>query len=218
MKIVCISDTHTKHRQIEIPDGDVLVFAGDLMSSGYSAKEVVDFSVWLSELPHKHKVIIAGNHDRLAELNPQPFRDELKEVAIYLEDSGTEIDGIKFWGSPYTPEFGTWAFNAPRDGSIKKHWDKIPMDTDVLITHGPPYGILDKTGGLLYKSPGVWEDMSLGCHYLAERVKEIKPVLHIFGHIHGGYGQEIANETLHINASVLSEGYQLKNEPYVIDI
>lgn len=217
MKIVCISDTHAQHRKFDIPDGDVLVFAGDIMTDGWAGHEIRDFNTWLGELPHKHKIVIAGNHDRRLEMDYQTSK-EFFTNAIYLQDTGTVIDGFKFWGSPYTPEFCNWAFNARRGEDIQSHWDKIPKDVDVLITHGPPLGRLDKTGGLSRVSPGVWLDQSLGCADLAKTVDLIRPQLHIFGHIHGGYGKTEVDGTLFVNAALVDETYRPKNEPIIVEV
>lgn len=207
MKLVLISDTHGKHRQFDIPDGDVLIHAGDIMSDGWDSFEIRDFNNWLGELPQIRKIVIAGNHDWLFEKH-RSTRNLLTN-AIYLEDSGTEIDGVKFWGSPVQPEFMNWAFNRKRGEKIKKHWGLIPEGTDVLITHGPPAGFRDWT------RPG---NESLGCRNLRETVSKIKPKLHVFGHIHGGYGEDHDGGTHFVNASLLNEAYQPTNKPIVVEL
>lgn len=206
-KLVLISDTHSKHRYFDIPDGDILIHAGDIMTGGYDTWEIRDFNEWLGEQPHKHKIVISGNHDWLFERHRST--KNLITNAIYLEDSGVEIDGLKFWGSPYHPEFMDWAFNCKRGEEIKKHWDLIPEGTDVLITHGPPAGFLDWT------KPG---NASLGCRNLRETVAKIKPRLHVFGHIHGGYGEDNDGSTHFVNASLLDESYRPANKPLVIEL
>jgi Icc-related predicted phosphoesterase len=131
----------------------------------------------------------------------------------YLNDSGVEIDGIKFWGSPVTPRFFDWAFN--RDADIQYHWNMIPYDTNVLITHGPPYGILDLT---------VREGKPVGCHYLRRRLFDLKDLkVHSFGHIHEGFGQQVGDvedfEGVHfVNASYLDHRYRAVNSPVIINI
>lgn len=236
MRIVCISDTHGSHGKVQVPDGDVLIHAGDFMQSGKDYREVKHFAEWLDTLPHKVKIVIAGNHDRMFEwageqkdftyyadfanmsslsmrtLNSQIAKERLLKSAIYLEDSGVEVDGIKFWGSPYTPFFLNWAFNVPR-GELHKHWDFIPGGTDVLITHGPAYGVLDTV------RPG---DEHLGCEELRHAVGYINPSLHVCGHIHGGYGKDQPHyggvQTVSVNAAVVNEEYQVVNEPIVVDL
>lgn len=203
MKIVCISDTHSFHRKLEVPDGDVLVFAGDMTFAG-EAEVVEDFNTWLGELPHKHKVVIAGNHDFFMER-----RKLLLTNCTYLEDSGCEVDGLKFWGSPFSPLFGRWAFMLPRGKSILDKWLTIPHDTDVLITHGPPKGLCDKAHP---------DGESLGCDDLATVVDAQPPKLHVFGHIHGGYGERKYKETHFVNAAVLNEAYRLTNLPITVEL
>lgn len=172
MRIVCISDTHGKHRTMTIPDGDVLVHAGDLTPRGHE-KDIKDVNDWLGTLPHKHKIMIAGNHDFEFEKNPINARSWITN-AHYLCDESLIIDGVKFYGSPWQPRYFDWAFNVDRGEPLKVIWDKIPMDTDVLITHGPPHGILDMT----------FEKIMAGCEELLLAVQRIKPKIHIFGHIH----------------------------------
>lgn len=179
------------------------------MHSGQRLNEIVDFNDWLGSLPHRHKVVIAGNHDLLFESYPEMARGRLNS-AIYLENSGTEILGLKFWGSPVQPTFHNWAFNVDRGAAIRRYWKKIPPDTDVLITHGPPFGTLDKTDIL---------GPHLGCEDLTKAVLQIKPKLHVFGHIHGGHGQEINKSgTLFVNAAVLNERYVHTHAPIVIEL
>ena len=179
IKIVALSDTHGHHHKVTVPDGDVLVFAGDFMTCGRRFSEVKDFGKWFSSQPHKYKILVAGNHDRLMETQLHLCLNEFKEV-IYLQDSGIEILGWKFYGSPWQPWFNDWAFNKYRGPDIKKYWDKIPMDTDILITHGPPKGIGDLTIGPHAEH--------VGCDALLWRLREVNPELHIFGHIHNGHG------------------------------
>jgi hypothetical protein len=144
IRIVCISDTHGQHAKLSAPAGDVLVHAGDFMAFGDAPKEIVDFNHWLGKQPHRFKVVIAGNHDLMFERHPGAAK-ELLSNAIYLENSGTELLGLKFWGSPVQPEFNNWAFNVARGAAIRRYWQMIPEGTDVLVTHGPPFGVLDKS-------------------------------------------------------------------------
>jgi Icc-related predicted phosphoesterase len=210
MKIVCISDTHTKHRQLTLPKGDVLVHAGDITYNG-DEESISGFNTWLGEQDFKYKVIIAGNHDWLFEREPAKARSLITN-AIYLQDSGVEIEGLKFWGSPIQPWFLDWAFNRRRGNDIEAHWKLIPDDTDVLITHGPPMSILDKVGTDDHYH---W----LGCWDLHRHVTvRIKPKLHVFGHIHSGYGKEVRDGTIFVNASQVDEMYTLENEPIVVEV
>ncbi len=198
MRLVVTSDTHGLHDKVDrLPDGDVLVHAGDFMNSGYDIQDIVSFNRWLGEQNFKHRVVCAGNHDRYFENAPQLAR-ELLTNATYLENTGITLDGVTFWGSPYTPEFLNWAFMYQR-GSGERYWELIPDDLDVLITHGPPLGILDQT------VPG---EAHLGCAELFDVVKRKKPRVHIFGHIHGGAGTFEDDETRFINAAYLNERYK----------
>src|SRR6516162_4664118 len=142
-RIVCVSDTHGRHREINIPDGDVLVHAGDLTVHGY-LDELREFNAWLGTLPHRHKVVIAGNHDFCLQEQRERARPLLTH-AVYLEEEAAEICGLMVYGSPWQPWFGGWAFNLHRGPELAAVWAKIPAGTDVLITHGPPAGILDQT-------------------------------------------------------------------------
>jgi Icc-related predicted phosphoesterase len=208
VRIVCISDTHGQHAKLRVPDGDILIHAGDFAAFGDTPIEIIDFNQWLGTLPHRHKVVIAGNHDWMFERHPGAAR-ELLTNAIYLENSGTELAGLKVWGSPVQPEFNNWAFNVARGAAIRRYWQMIPASTDVLITHGPPYGVLDTAHPTTDH---------LGCEELAEAVQHVRPRLHVFGHIHGGQGQQNSDGTLYVNASVVNEAYQLVYAPQVIEI
>lgn len=206
MKVVCISDTHGKHRHVEVPEGDLLIHAGDISRRGYP-KEIRKFNDWLGTLPHPHKVMIAGNHDFLFENDPKQAEAMITN-AIYLNDSGVTIEGIRIWGSPISPEFHDWAFNRERGEAIRQHWEMIPTDTDILITHGPPKGILDRT----------FLGKRVGCEELTDVVTKIKPRYHIFGHIHEAYGVKEINETTYINVSILNLLYRVAHKPITFDI
>ena len=231
MKITLISDTHAKHRQIMTSDryrsntqlldllgGDLLLHSGDFMTSGWSKREAIEFFEWFSERSeYKHKVFIAGNHDRIAQIDPEWMTETLLDFPdiTYLEDSTVEIpleDGtIKIYGSPWQPWFHNWAFNLPRAGSeIKEKWDAVPEDTDIVLTHGPAQTYLD-TSGAPYNTP------LLGCELLKERLELIKPRIHLCGHIHGGYGHQYNGHTHFFNASILNERYEYANLPFNFD-
>lgn len=212
MRITFISDTHTKHRQLELPGGDLLIHAGDIMNSGYSVYEVTDFCKWFIGQNYDNCVFIAGNHDRLFENKPELVKEIVDEHGVdYLQDSeliiGEEWETqVKIYGSPWQPEFYNWAFNLPRCGDeLKKKWDAIPSDTGILITHGPPQGHLDISGPP-YNEP------NLGCELLRVKVDEQPPKIHVFGHIHGSWGYKFHNGTHFINAAVLGENYMLRKD------
>src|SRR5262249_18296350 len=188
MRIVCVSDTHGYHTLTEVPDGDVLVHAGDLCRHG-GLEDVEEFDRWLGTLPHKHKVVICGNHDWCFQERPAEARARITN-AIYLEDSGCEIAGLKFYGTPWTPLFHDWAFMKP-DAELDEKWALIPPRLDVLITHGPPHGIWDMTARREHA----------GSSSLLSRVYELQPRLHVFGHIHEARGQAEHSGIMFLNAS-----------------
>jgi Icc-related predicted phosphoesterase len=201
MKIVFTSDTHGMHRKVKVPDGDILIHAGDI-TRGRNKTSLEDFNDFIGSLPHRHKILIAGNHDFCFE-NDNKETVRVLTSCKYLQDSSIEIDGIKFWGSPWQPWFLDYAFNLKKDSDRKKKWDLIPEDTDILITHSPPKNILDKTFAGIYA----------GCGELAKAVKRIKPKVHVFGHIHEGYGTFSDSHTLYINASACTRSYDVINPP-----
>ncbi|GAB4395282.1 MAG: hypothetical protein OHK0053_01720 [Microscillaceae bacterium] len=206
MKIVCLSDTHTLHRKVKVPEGDILIHAGDICHKGRSREVIEDFDQWLGELPHPYKIVVAGNHDLLFETEPTATRALLTQ-ATYLEDESLTIEGIKIWGSPVTPYFLGMGFNRKRGGLIRQHWEKIPPDVDLLITHGPPRGILDRTA----------IGIRAGCRDLAECVARIRPRMHLFGHIHERRGQVQTAHTLFVNACIVNVFRRPVNAPVVVD-
>lgn len=223
MKLTFISDTHTKERNLRLPGGDVLIHGGDIMNSGWSYNDVINFLKWFESQPYDELIFIAGNHDRRFETDSPDIKNILEgfPTITYLQDDWVivgdsdphdpAVKTAKIYGSPWQPEFYSWAFNLPRRGdALKERWDAIPEDTDILITHGPPQGHLD-TSGAPYNEP------LLGCELLRVRVDELKPKFHIFGHIHGGHGYKFHNGTHFINASVLNEQYEVVNDGVTLD-
>ena len=224
MKIVLISDTHGMHNSIRVPHGDVLIHAGDLTSSGTDS-EISDAAKWLGSLPHHHKIAIAGNHDWLFERQPTRASALLRNAGVtYLEDSATNVDGLRIYGSPRQPEFMHWAFNVPR-GQLAPYWRHIPQGLDILITHGPPHGILDQRVPPKIRRFAPWEDEEpfggsehVGDEELLVAVEQAKPRIHVFGHIHGSYGRTQNNNTTFYNAAACDENYDPNREPWVIDV
>jgi len=219
MRIVCISDTHGLEGNFPVPDGDLLIHAGDLCNVG-TERDVQHFAKWLSRLPHRWKVVIAGNHDWLFQKQAALARAYLEPGVIYLQDSGCEIEGLKLWGSPWQPWFMDWAFNLPRKGAaLRAKWSQIPLDTDVLITHGPPCGILDQVlpPSAAPDSTAELASAHLGCEELAIRLQAIQPKLHVFGHIHGSSGSIEQDGTIYVNASICDESYRPINRAIVLD-
>ncbi|MGL5957432.1 MAG: metallophosphatase domain-containing protein [Phocaeicola sp.] len=208
MKIIFISDTHGKHHQIELPEGDMIIHSGDISGRG-RVNEVEDFLGWFTSLDYKYKIFIAGNHDFYFENKSQNFIQELMPKGVYyLCDSSVEIGGFRIYGSPITPFFYNWAFNRHRGNDIKRYWDVIPDGTDILITHGPAYGILDRTVG----------GDNVGCEELLSAIKSKKPRYHLFGHIHEGYGVFEEDGTIFINGSSLDENDLTVHAPITIEM
>lgn len=235
MRLVCISDTHSLHHQMEhpLPNGDILIHAGDVSNKG-GQKDVTDFIRWLQGLGGwDAKIFISGNHDYCFErinkpsyngtydwLGPLMSPENLSQSDVtYLEDSFITIETpefsrpIKFYGSPWQPWFYDWAFNLPRLGSeLQEKWNMIPEDTDVLITHGPPNGYRDLVNN--WRQPNT----NVGCELLTNRIGQINPLVNVFGHIHEGYGFEYGKKTLFVNASICTPEYHPTNKPIVIDL
>lgn len=204
MRIACISDTHQKHDMLNISEVDMLIHAGDFCSYG-TVEEAKRFNSWLARIEVKYKIVIAGNHDKCLE---QYNGHEIISNAIYLQDEAVEIEGVKFYGSPWQPEFCNWAFNLPRGQPLASQWAKIPSDTDVLITHGPSFGKLDSLPNGVH----------VGCEDLARRISELKLSYHIHGHVHHSYGfAQYANPRV-VNASSCNEAYVARNEPIIIEV
>ena len=219
IRITFISDTHTKHKQVtsSLPGGDLLIHAGDISSMGYQ-HEIQQFCKWYNGLEnYDHKVFIAGNHDWGFQDNTEKVMEIVNSYKWidYLQDDTLLVGGenyddmIKIWGSPWQPEFYNWAFNLPRRGEeLREKWNLIPTDVDILVTHGPAYGYVDRVIG---------RPENLGCELLAESIKDKKPKIHVCGHIHSGYGYIFDGQTHYINASVLNEQYNYTNKPLTVD-
>ena len=204
MKIICLSDTHCLHEKIKVPEGDLLIHAGDFCGRG-TIQELASFNAWLGTLPHPHKVVIAGNHDWPFQRDPSA--QGVLTNAIYLQDSETMIEGLRIYGSPWQPEFCNWAFNLRRGEEIKRKWDQIPEGLDILVTHGPPYGVGDQ----------LLSGEHVGCVDLQEAIARVQPRVHICGHIHSGYGVK-NHEIIFINASNCDEEYRPINPPVVFEL
>lgn len=230
MITICgISDTHTYHRKVEIPKCDILCVSGDLTYKG-ERHVLVDFDKWCGNLKEqqlvKEVVIIAGNHDLVfdsAKYNSyNPYAKDIFTNCIYLENSSCEVLGLKIYGSPATPAFCNWAFNYTHQ-ELVGIFSKIPEDTDILLTHGPCYKILDNVARWETKVTAKGERTvkkidHVGCKALLEVVGRVKPKLHIFGHLHDGHGKYLGEDTIFINGSICTEQYQPTNQPIVVGI
>lgn len=219
MKIICVSDTHTyQNRMIHpIPDGDVIIHAGDFMSSGYNKFEYIPFLSWFNDLPHTHKILIAGNHDRYVQMCNEDFLSDVNSFKNinYLQDESIIIENVKFYGSPWTKYFYSWAFNFPNHNYYpdrakevaKACWAQIPDDTNVLITHGQPFGVHDRAP----------DGCDTGCPELSRRIEELADLmLYVGGHIHCRHGAKKINEVTFVNASICDEDYCPVNAPIEI--
>lgn len=189
IRIVAIADTHLFTDELEVPPGDVLVHAGDLCRGG-TLDELREALAWLAEQPHRHKVLVAGNHDWAFAREPALARALLGDIR-YLEDSEIMLEGVRFYGSPWQPAYNGWAFNLPRGAALAQKWSRIPPGVDVLITHGPPEGIGDESG----------IGDRAGCTELRARVREVQPRLHLFGHIHQDGGMWSESGTVYANVT-----------------
>lgn len=209
-RIVAISDTHNKHSQVVVPECDILIHAGDF-SMGGRASEVKSFLDWFSVQPAKHLVLIAGNHDLSFENSPE-FKTRILGFypnINYLEDSAITLEGLKIYGSPFQPEFGNWAFNLPRGKALRDKWAQIPDDTNILVTHGPPMGILDTVS---------FDGLQVGCLDLLERIDKLSIRLHVFGHIHENHGRVKAKNTIFSNVAIVDDRYRVVNQPMVFSL
>jgi Icc-related predicted phosphoesterase len=205
MKFIVVSDTHFQHHKLKLPPADAIIHAGDLTETGRE-DEVLDFLDWFKSLRYQHKIFIAGNHDFFLEkiANTAIEKQLIPSGIHYLNDSGITINGIKLWGSPVQPQYFNWAFNRKRGAEIQKHWNLIPADTDILITHGPPFEILDSNV----------DGEHVGCRNLLATVGKIRPSFHVFGHIHEAYGKTSFDGIEFLNSSILDENYRFRNKPH----
>ncbi len=170
-----MNDTHEQHRKICVPAGDVLIHAGDFTYFDRAARVTEDFNSWLDELPHKHKIVVSGNHE--SRVDGSRWSESITAATV-LVNRGIEIEGLRIWGSPNCIlDWG--AFGSSTAGELAELYGRIPLKTDILVTHGPPFGILDR-------GPGA---ASQGGRELLAAVRTVKPRLHVFGHIHQWYGR-----------------------------
>jgi Icc-related predicted phosphoesterase len=224
VRIVCISDTHSQHQHLRVPDGDILIHTGDFTNCG-SKTDVEEFASFLEKQPHKHKIVIAGNHDISLDeesypklwrrfRHPQQFDCKemiqmIRDRAIYLHDEVVQVEGLTIYGSPYQPEFNGWGFNLPRGQALREKWKKVPANVDILLTHGPPVGRLDLCS----------DKQRSGCVDLLDEIQvRIKPRVHIFGHVHESYGICSDGITTFVNASTCTLSYKPWQAPVVFDI
>jgi Icc-related predicted phosphoesterase len=216
MKIDCISDLHGHYPQLE--GGDLLIVAGDLTARD-QVIEYAEFDYWLSNQHYTRKIIISGNHDNW--LQNQPLKkDKFHQNTDYLFDSGTEFEGLKIWGSPWTKTFEGMnphckAFTVDTEEELEQKWKNIPYDMDILITHSPPFGVMD---GVKEHSGGPIQHCG-SLHLFLLLKYAFRPKLHVFGHIHEGYGQEQRfTNCISVNASHVNQKYEPVNKPIRIEL
>lgn len=226
IRVVVISDTHMKHDQLTMPAGDILVHCGDFTNGGTLA-EMAQFSVWLGEQDYQHKIVIGGNHDKMLERDPRAARACLGDGfngVVYLEDSGVSLMGLNFYGSPWAPAFGSgWAFQLTSQAHANDKWGRAvdymastgARGIDVLVTHGPPRGILDATEDDILVD-GLRQKERVGCPELRRLVQTYPPQLHLFGHIHESPGIQVHGGTCFVNAANCDLGYKLQQQPLVV--
>lgn len=209
LRIAVISDTHGQHHLLTIPEVDILLHTGDFTDGG-TPKEVWDFFDWFRQQPAKHKIVIAGNHDYYMEQGEiAQVQSCIPSNVIYLNNEMVEVEGLRIWGSPIQPTFLNMAFNRNPGKEIQSYWDLIPNDIDILLTHGPAFGILDRT----------LTNKKAGCKELRKAIEEKKPRMHICGHIHEGYGNMWHKGMLFINASSMNHTtHTLSNTPILFEI
>lgn len=203
MRITIISDTHRQHAALGRLSGDVLIHCGDMFSLFESDEgDLHSIDQWFGMQDFQAILCIGGNHDLVLEAkvqqDPAPFKH-----AIYLQDSDFVLNGVRFWGAPWTPELRGHAFFQD-DAELHDSWAKIPRDTQVLVTHTPPADILDRSS----------RGLDLGCRYLHAAVSRLSPTLHCFGHVHASAGRERIGDTTFINASSVNSQFRIARTPF----
>lgn len=226
MRIACISDTHGFHRKIVVPEADVLVHAGDITMNG-EPEVMDDFVGWLHAQPHKHKVLVPGNHDFCLDYqhprrpkwpgHHMTARDSFDAVGVhFLIGRGVTLDGVKFWGGPWVPNLPLWAFPEGEG----KCWKQLPHDVQVLVTHGPVYGIGDRVGPDHQVQVGFGEHV--GSTKLGNQLTYSGAIdslkAHISGHIHESHGVKVVGTRLFVNAAICTRAYNPSNPTVVIDV
>jgi hypothetical protein len=206
MRLALISDTHCLHRDVEVPPADLLIHAGDWGFSQYRG-DLEDFDDWLRGLPIRlARILSPGNHESYLAEDPS-MRSKTPSAKVLISE-GVSIHGLNLWASPVTPYLGE-PFSISTAAARAAHYATIPNDTHVLITHTPPYGVLDAESG---------SGEHYGCKELAAAVKRVRPLLHVFGHVHTGYGIVTKEHTTFVNAALLGQHGFIENRPIVLDI
>lgn len=202
MRILALSDTHNLHRSITVPmEGDLLIHAGDFSFFFEDMPAIRDFNAWLGELRFRHKIVVPGNHERIMYEHPE-LRRLITNATLLVNDAVT-IRGVRLWGSPVTCD--DEAFGCSSAEERRALYESIPEGTDIVITHGPPYGVCDEE----FRAKGIHR----GCPELLAAIQRTKPQVHIFGHVHASRGAKRIGETTFINAAMLGWSGDLENKP-----
>lgn len=203
LRLVFISDTHELHRKVDIPPCDILIHAGDISMFSRSTRAVRDFDAWLGELPCKHRLVTLGNHDQWYAQSAHRLRN-----ATVLMNDALQIEGLTIWSSPVTP-LQSGAFAEPSLEMRRRLYRTIPAETDIVVTHGPPFGILDQAPG---------SKQHEGCVALLEALRRVQPMIHCFGHVHGAHGLEEVDDINFVNAALLGLGGDIDHEPIALEL
>jgi predicted phosphodiesterase len=207
MRLVIISDTHNQHEDLGVLHGDVLIHCGDIgMGFEGNLGEVDRLDEWFGRQDFKRILCIGGNHDFALQKRVGAGEPVLRN-ATYLQDEGISFEGVRFYGAPWTPELIGWAFYLPPD-LMRAKWAVIPERTDVLITHTPAYGVLDRNS----------QAKACGCPDLRQRIEELRPRIHCFGHVHASGGKVEHQGTTYVNASMVNSRYKIIHRPFEIDL
>lgn len=209
VRFVHLSDTHGS--QIDVPDGDVLIHTGDISRGRGTFEDCHAFEAWMQTLPHKTKILVPGNHDKMCQHYPEESRKLMPSVQL-LVDEGIVINGITIWGTPWSVQFLDWAFMLA-DKMLGEIYKEIWSTTDILASHGPAYQRLD------YLDPN-WKvkNMNVGSVSLAKAIDEIKPEYVLCGHIHYSYGRMKQDGVTYLNSAIMNEDYKPVNAPQVFDL
>jgi Icc-related predicted phosphoesterase len=219
MRIVTMSDTHCIHDKMRysVPEGDVLVHAGDFTSTG-TEEQIADFVDWFKKFPHKHKIVICGNHELKFSNNTEAVRKFFPRSIELLHDRSIEIGGLKFFGQPRTPRYFDWGWMYERGLEAEEVWSRVPKDTDVLVCHGPPF----MHGDVCPDYNDFWTNSlkHVGCPEQEKRLRDLNVKYVICGHIHHSFGvhqMENKAQTKIVNTSICTEAYRADNPCFVID-
>lgn len=208
MRLVITSDTHAKHKELNLPSGDVLIHCGDFCD-GFNTDhgDLKRVDAWFGQQKFQHILCVGGNHDFAAQ---ERYREQIPlfQNATYLQDEAVKIGGVRFYGAPWLPTLRSWAYYLG-DEELREKWELIPNDTDVLITHTPPFRILDSPRN---------KSVFAGCSHLSARIAELNLKLHCFGHIHASYGRVEESGITFVNASAVDSNFEIANDPFVIDL